>query len=82
MFPQLRNAINEDRRRHGRFLLLGSVSPALMTQVSESLVGRLALVELTPLLWSEVPPKARPGRLWLASGFPDGGVLGSRAFPS
>lgn len=46
VFPRLRSAIDRDRRRKGRFLLLGSVSPAMMTRVSESLAGRLALVEL------------------------------------
>lgn len=81
VFPRLRGAIDDDRGRNGRFLLLGSVSPALMTRVSESLAGRLALVELTPLLWSEVPSEAIPDRLWLRGGFPDGGVLGSDAFP-
>jgi hypothetical protein len=81
VFPRLRGAIDQDRRRNGRFLLLGSVSPALMTQVSESLAGRLALIELTPLLWSEVPEEAVPERLWLCGGFPDGGVLGPNAFP-
>lgn len=81
VFPRLRGAIDEDRRRNGRFLLLGSVSPALMTRVSESLAGRLSLIELTPLLWSEVPEEAVPERLWLRGGFPDGGVLGPGAFP-
>lgn len=81
VFPRLRGAIDEDRRRNGRFLLLGSVSPALMTQVSESLAGRLSLIELTPLLWSEVPDEAVPERLWLRGGFPDGGILEPGAFP-
>ena len=42
LFPRLRGAIDRHRRRKGRFLLLGSVSPSLMLQVSESLAGRLA----------------------------------------
>ncbi len=81
VFPRLRGAIDQDRKRNRRFLLLGSVSPALMTRVSESLAGRLALIELTPLLWSEVPAAAVPDRLWLTGGFPDGGVLAAGAFP-
>jgi hypothetical protein len=81
MFVRLRGAIDADRKRNGRFLLLGSVSPALMTGVSESLAGRLALVELTPLLASELETRAQRDRLWLTGGFPDGGVLGPRAFP-
>src|SRR2546422_831247 len=44
LFPRLRGAIDADRARSGRFLLLGSVSPALMREVSESLAGRMALV--------------------------------------
>ena len=81
-FPRLRGAIDEDRKRNGRFLLLGSVSPALMTAVSESLAGRLALVELTALLLSELTAEAQRVRLWLTGGFPDGGVLGRGAFPT
>ena len=56
VFTRLRSAIDRDRKRSGRFLLLGSVSPSLMTQVSESLAGRLALVELTPFLLNELRP--------------------------
>lgn len=51
IFPRLRAEIDRDRQRKGRFLLLGSVAPAMMHQVSESLAGRLALVELSPFLW-------------------------------
>ena len=81
VFPRLRAAIDADRRRNGRFLLLGSVSPMLMRAVSESLAGRLARVELTPFLLPELGPRALD-RLWLTGGFPDGGVLGAKAFPS
>jgi uncharacterized protein len=81
VFPRIRGAIDADRRRNGRFLLLGSVSPALMTQVSESLAGRLSVIELTPLLWNELDTEASRQRVWLTGGFPDGGVLTPRAFP-
>ena len=81
VFPRLRGAIDGDRRRNGRFLLLGSVSPALMTQVSESLAGRLSVIELTPLLWSELTSDPQRQRLWLFGGYPDGGVLNGKRFP-
>lgn len=81
IFPRLRGAIDRQRSRHGRFLILGSVSPILAREVSESLAGRLALCELTPLLLGEVPPK-RASALWLAGGYPDGGILSPRRFPS
>jgi predicted AAA+ superfamily ATPase len=81
LFPRLRAAIDADRRRNGRFLLLGSVSPGLMREVAESLAGRLALVELTPFLLEELPA-GRLARLWLQGGFPDGGILGGGRFPA
>ena len=36
LFSRLRAAIDEDRKRNGRFLLLGSIAPALMSQVPGS----------------------------------------------
>ncbi len=81
IFARLRGAIDADRRRNGRFLLLGSISPALMTNVSESLAGRLSVVELTPLSWLELPEDGRE-RLWRCGGYPDGGVLGGGGFPT
>lgn len=80
VFPRLRTAIDRQRSRNGRFLLLGSVSPALMREVSESLAGRMSLIELTPFLFNEVPA-AWMTRLWRRGGFPDGGILGTRAYP-
>jgi predicted AAA+ superfamily ATPase len=80
IFPRLRAAIDEDRKRKGRFLLLGSVSPALMKQVGESLAGRLALCELAPLAADELPP-ARWDDLWHFGGYPDGGVINAARFP-
>ena len=81
IFPRLRGAIDGDRKRNGRFLLLGSVTPSLMTRVSESLAGRLSIVQLTPLLHSELRNDAQRRRLWLFGGYPDGGVLSGRGFP-
>ena len=81
VFVRLRGAIDRDRRRMGRFLLLGSVSPTLMVQVSESLAGRLSLVGLTPFLLSELKTKASRERRWLCGGYPDGGVLGPERYP-
>ena len=80
IFPRLRGAIDQDRQRSGRFLLLGSVSPSLMVRVSESLAGRLSLVELNPFLWSELETAPRRRR-WLCGGYPDGGVITPERYP-
>lgn len=69
LFPRLRAAIDADRHRNGRFLLLSSMSPTMLRDHSESLTGRAALVELTPLLAGETPD-ANLDDLWLRGGFP------------
>lgn len=81
IFPRLRGIIDARRKSHGRFLLLGSVGPSLMRQVSESLAGRLSLLELSPLLLPELASR-QADELWLKGGFPDGGILTPRGFPS
>ena len=81
VFPRLRAAIDADRSRNGRFILLGAVSPALMRSVSESLAGRMAVIELTPFLWNELAARPMRSRLWLMGGFLDGGVRRPAAFP-
>ncbi len=80
IFPRLRGAIDSVKRK-GKFLLLGSVSPSLMRHISESLAGRLSLVELTPLLLSELKTQASRKRRWLCGGYPDGGVLEPKRYP-
>ncbi len=70
LFAQLRPEIDADRRA-GRFLLLGSASGALLRQTSESLAGRVAYVELTPLLAAELEADlATTQTLWLRGGYP------------
>ena len=56
LFPALRVAIDADRSSAGRFVITGSSSPALLRQVSETLAGRIATIELAAFSWSEVHP--------------------------
>lgn len=72
LFPVLRSLIDEGRRagiETGRFLLLGSASGELLRQSGESLAGRVAYLELSPLHWLEVDAEHQ-GALWLRGGFP------------
>ncbi len=76
LFEVLRGLIDQRRRkglRTGQFLLLGSASIELLKQSSETLAGRIAYLELTPLLLAETAAKtpAQRDRLWLRGGFPD-----------
>lgn len=70
LFSELRSEI--DAARHaGRFLLLGSASGKLLRQSSESLAGRVAYLELTPLRADELQLDLLGLQsLWLRGGFP------------
>ena len=46
LFKNLRGVIDQDRKKNNRFLITGSSSMELMTQVSDSLAGRVAFLEL------------------------------------
>lgn len=70
LFPVLRALIDENRRS-GRFLLLGSASPQLLRQTSESLAGRISFHELAPFDVSEIKPgHAGLADFWLRGGYP------------
>ena len=76
IFDTLRSLIDRRRRKGNRsrhFLLLGSASMDLLHQSAETLAGRIAYEELTPLTVAEVAdsgPNAA-NRLWVRGGFPD-----------
>jgi predicted AAA+ superfamily ATPase len=82
LFPLLR-AVVDDRAAPGQFLILGSAAPALRRQSSESLAGRIAYHELTPIQWREIaatPDNAANDtatirqemeRLWRRGGYPN-----------
>lgn len=74
LFSALRGVIDRQRGRRGRFLLLGSAQPTLVRGVSESLAGRVGILELDPLTAREArggSPRIGWRRLWLAGGYPD-----------
>ncbi len=70
LFPLLRALIDKDRKP-GKFILLGSASPDLLRDSSESLAGRIAYEELTPFLIPEIDEQFSTGQLWIKGGFPD-----------
>ena len=81
LFRNLRGLIDQRRRqgkRNGSFLLLGSASIDLLRQSGESLAGRIAYLELTPLHLLETTP-ADADILWLRGGFPDSYLARSEA---
>lgn len=69
LFPVLRGIIDRNRKP-GRFILLGSASPDLIRDTSESLAGRIAYHELKPLYWEEIKALADYRTHWFRGGFP------------
>lgn len=68
VFPTLR-VLADRPRRPAHFLVLGSASPELLRQSSESLAGRISYYELPAFSLEEVGPENLQ-RLWIRGGFP------------
>lgn len=75
LFPVLRSLIDKRRQageKAGHFLLLGSASPELLQQSSETLAGRISYLELNPLHVLELSDPLEASSLhWERGGYPD-----------
>lgn len=70
LFPVLRG-MTDKYRVPGRFIILGSASPRLIRKSSESLAGRIAYTQLSPLNIQEVAKHTELKKHWFSGGFPD-----------
>lgn len=68
LFPVLR-VLADRKPLRARFLILGSASPALLRQSSESLAGRAETIPLSGFSLAEVGARQQ-NRHWLRGGFP------------
>src|SRR5512138_1268495 len=68
LFPVLR-VLTDRKPQPARFLMLGSASPDLLRQSSESLAGRIETITMSGFNMSEVGTSAH-ARHWLRGGFP------------
>src|ERR1700678_576010 len=68
LFPVLR-VLADRKPLPARFLILGSASPDLLSQSSETLAGRLETVHLEGFRLADLGPRAQR-RHWLRGGFP------------
>ncbi|MBU0490039.1 MAG: ATP-binding protein [Bacteroidetes bacterium] len=69
LFPVIRS-LTDDWNESGKFLILGSASPDLLRQSSESLAGRITYKRLTPFLWDELQNEPTVLQYLLRGGFP------------
>ena len=70
LFPILRSMIDKNRV-NARFIILGSASPDLIRDSSESLAGRIAYEELSPFNITEIADRSDVNFHWFTGGFPD-----------
>jgi predicted AAA+ superfamily ATPase len=70
LFKELRGAIDRDRNRKGRFILTGSSSPELKNSISESLAGRVGIIEMGTLKMNERYKKPLPAIYSILNGSP------------
>ncbi len=63
-------SILDRSNRNGQILILGSASPDLIKQSSETLAGRISYFELTPFLLIEAGQDSLK-KLWMRGGYPD-----------
>ncbi len=77
LFAVMRGIIDRRRRngdKAGHYLILGSASPDMLKQSSESLAGRITYLELNPFSLEEIENgnvADAMNNLWLRGGFPD-----------
>jgi predicted AAA+ superfamily ATPase len=69
LFPLIRALVDQDRRPR-RFVLLGSSSPDLMRDSSESLAGRIAYTILSPINLLEISDNVSMREHWMSGGYP------------
>ncbi|MBN1835944.1 MAG: ATP-binding protein [Spirochaetales bacterium] len=69
LFPVLRHVVDKDRR-NGRFVLLGSSGPLLLRTISETLAGRIGILELTPFTCLELAHRIHWQDRWMWGGLP------------
>ncbi len=70
LFPLLRALIDEYRVPL-RYIILGSASPELLRQSSQSLAGRIAYLELSPFNFAEINQDIELKKHHLLGGFPE-----------
>lgn len=67
LFEYVKDAVDDDRSKYGRYVLTGSAQFSLIKNISESLAGRIGLLTLLPLQFSEMPAARRVQSIYQGS---------------
>ena len=67
IFEYIKVAVDNDRQNYGKFIVTGSAQFSLLKQITESLAGRIGLLTLFPLQYSEIPKPQQSKALYMGS---------------
>jgi hypothetical protein len=67
IFSYIKRAVDQDRKNYGKFVVTGSSQFLFIKKISESLAGRIGLLKLLPLQFTEVPQKLRSRSVYSGS---------------
>jgi predicted AAA+ superfamily ATPase len=67
IFKQLKIVVDQNRDDYGRFVVTGSSQFSYMQNISESLAGRIGLINLLPLQFAELPEIAHEQAVYRGS---------------
>jgi predicted AAA+ superfamily ATPase len=70
LFPLIKQAVDEDRSNYGKFVVTGSGQFLMGKHISESLAGRIGLVPLLPMQYSEIPLR-KQNKALISGGYPE-----------
>ena len=73
LFPALRSYVDRKRGKKGSIVLLVSVNPLLVKNISETLAGRVGIIEIQPFSYFEANGlrKMELEKFWLNGGYPE-----------
>ncbi|MDF1653891.1 MAG: ATP-binding protein [Coxiellaceae bacterium] len=67
IFNYVKIAVDNDRQNYGKYILTGSSQFAFVKGITESLAGRIGLMSLLPLSYSEMPVDLRAASIYKGS---------------
>jgi len=70
IFHLIKQAVDNDRLNYGKYILTGSSQFILNKHISESLTGRIGILNLLPFQYSEIPKESRKQQI-LYGGYPE-----------
>ena len=84
LYVAIKFAVDNDRQKYGKFVLTGSSQFPFLNKITESLAGRIGLLSLLPLQFTEIPKNLRFESIY-RGGYPEQVIRGynnSRAWNS